>query len=70
MLIEALPTPMAKLPDPKAIVDVGPPLFWSDPRFKFPLDTFVAHEGEPIVTRLLLAVAGERDKNVAPTAVK
>ena len=51
----ALAVPMAA---PKAMVEVGPPLFCKVPRLRAALVTLVAHESPAWVTRLFAAVEG------------
>ena len=54
----ALPAPMAALPASRAMVNVGPPLFWRGPRF-ISAEVFVVAQDRPDwVTRLLAAVEG------------
>ena len=58
----ALPVLMARLPAPKAMLKVGPPLFCRVPRLSCAVVTVVAQENEPCVTRLFAAVEGESSK--------
>lgn len=49
---------MAKLPAPRAIVNVEPPLSWSGPRLICAPVTVVAPVKEPVVIKLLVDVVG------------